>query len=278
MSNRAKKNPTPVQGFSNTLALTLIVTLSLIVAYAWLTSRTPKADIEPEPAQSEVVNSPIEQPIELTPLPEPPEELARSYRLQGELPPLSASDEPFKAHLRLLAGALPVSWLNGDQLLQKIVVQIDNVSRGELVYQHSPLIAPSGSLLVTETEEEGVYVLDTSSYARYNLYADFMLNLDQELLLAFYRYYEPLLDQAYIKLGNEPGSFRAVLITALQKVISAPLVEDPIRLTRPIISYEFEDPDLESLSMVEKQLIRMGPENTLKIQASLQPLLRLLSP
>lgn len=265
------------EGLSNTLVLTVVVALSLVVAYAWLTSRTPEEVILPEVPVLNSVTKQVEVPIELTPLPAPSEELARSYRLQGELPTLSGSDEPFKAHLRLLAGALPVSWLNGDQILQKIVVQVDNVSRGELIYQHSPLVAPSGSLSVIETEDEEVYLLDTSSYARYNLYADFMANLNQELLLAFYSYYEPLLDQAYIKLGNEPGAFRAVFAQALEVVQGAPLVEGEVRLTRPLLSFEFEDQSLENLTMVEKQLIRMGPENTLKIQTALQPLLALIS-
>jgi hypothetical protein len=54
-------------------------------------------------------------------------------------------------------------------------------------------------------------------------------------------------------------------------------VEGAIRLTRPLLSYEFEDQELESLSMLEKQLLRMGPENTQKIQAGLQPLLNAIS-
>lgn len=265
------------EGLSNTLVLTAVVALTLVVAYAWLSSRTPEEVIQLEVPTITPVITQIERPIELAPLPAPTEEIARSYRLQGELPSLSESDEAFKSHLRLLAGALPVSWLNGDQILQKIVVQVDNVSRGELIYQHSPLIAPSGSLSVIETDDEELFLLDTSSYARYNLYADFMANLNQELLLAFYRYYEPLLDQAYIKLGNEPGAFRAVFAQALEVVQATPLVEGEIRLTRPLLSYEFEDQNLENLTMVEKQLIRMGPENTLKIQSALQPLLTLIA-
>ena len=264
-------------GLSNTLVLTVVVALALLVAYAWLASRTPKQVIEQEISVPSPVNQVIERSIELTPLPEPSADLARNYRLQGELPALSASDEPFKAHLRLLAGALPVTWLNGDQILQKIVVQVDNMSRGEFVYQYSPLVAPNGSFSVIETEEEGIYILDTSSYARYNLYADFLAGLDQELLLAFYRYYEPLLDQAYIKLGNEPGAFRAAFAQALQDIQNTPVITGEIRLTRPLLSYEFEDQTLESLSMVEKQLMRMGPENTGKIQTALQPLLNQIS-
>ncbi len=264
-------------GLSNTLILTLIVGLTLVVAYAWLSSRNPALVIQPNTQPAVVVVPVVRQPIALTPLPETTEEIARSYQLEGDLPMLGTSDDPLKAHLRLLAGALPVSWLSGDQLLQKIVLQVDNISHGDLIYQHTPLIAPSGSLLVIETQEENVYLLDTSSYSRYNLYADFAANVDQELLVAFYRYYEPLLDQAYIKLGNEPGKFRSVLVSALELIQGTPAVEGEIRLTRPLLSYEFEDQNLENLSMAEKQMLRMGPENTRKIQSGLQPLLDAIS-
>ena len=273
----ATRLATKQKGLSNTLALTIVAVLALIVAYAWLTSRSPEPTLDLDNPVLSNANPIIERPVELTPLPAPSAEIARNYQLEGQIPALGESDEPFKSHLRLLAGALPVSWLNGDQLLQKIVVQIDNISRGELIYQHSPLIAPNGSLSVIETAEEGIFLLDISSYARYNLYADFMANLDQELLLAFYRYYEPLLDQAYIKLGNEPGIFRSVFARALENIQHAPIVEGEIRLIRPLLSYEFEDQGLENLSMLDKQLIRMGPVNTQKIQLALKPLLDLIS-
>ena len=265
------------KGLSNTLILTVIAVLTLIIAYAWLSSRNTTPVVAPNNSLATEVIIPVQHPIEFTPLPETTDEIVRSYQLQGELPLLGSSDDPLKSHLRLLAGALPVSWLSGDQLLQKIVLQVDNISRGNLIYQHSPLVAPSGSLSVIETQEEGVYLLDTSSYSRYNLYADFVETVDQQLLIAFYRYYEPLLDQAYIKLGNEPGQFRSVLVGALELVQGTPSVEGAIRLTRPLLSYEFEDQELESLSMLEKQLLRMGPENTQKIQAGLQPLLNAIS-
>ena len=60
-------------------------------------------------------------------------------------------------------------------------------------------------------------------------------------------------------------------------VQDAPVGEGEIRLVRPLLSYEFEDQELEALTMVEKQLLRMGPNNTGKIQAALQPLHQLLS-
>ena len=266
------------KGLSSTLILSVIAVVALIVAYAWISSRSPSESIQTlEVAPATPSNQRIERPIEITPLPAPREEISQSYQLEGELPLLGESDDPFKAHLRLLAGALPVSWLAGDQLIQKIVLQVDNAANGDVVYQHSPLLAPTGALSVIQTEEEGIYLLDTSSYSRYNLYADFMAELDQELLLAFYRYYEPLLDQAYIKLGNEPDRFRSVLVTALERIANTPRIEGEIRLTRPLLSYEFEDLELENLSMAEKQLIRMGPENTQKIQAGLQPLLNRLN-
>lgn len=260
-----------VRGESNQIIILAILIVAVLVATAfWLSRDVPDNEVETAPL---VVTSaaPVErQPVE--PLPAPQETIARDYQLQGELPPLLESDDPLKAHLRLLAGALPVTWLSGDQILQKVVLQVESAADGDLIYQHSPILAPPAGMTVLPTTEEGVYLLDRSSYARYNLYADFLAGLDSELLTAFYRYYEPLLDQAYVRLGNEPDSFRARFAEALDEVLAAPRVEGDIRLTRPLLSYEYENPELESLSMVQKQLLRMGPANTRKIQDALEGL------
>ncbi len=259
------------QGETNQIILLALLIIAVLVGTAfWLSRDVP----EPSP-QVDLVNITPAAPIDRQPppaLPEPDSAIVSDYELQGELPPLMDSDGPLKAHLRLLAGSLPVSWLNGDQLLQKVVLQVENAAEGDLIYQHSPVVAPPGGLAVLPADEEGVYLLDRSSYTRYNLYADFLDQLDSELMTAFYRYYEPLLDQAYVRLGKEPGMFRERLAMALDQLLEAPQVEGEIRLVRPLLSYEYEDAGLESLSMVQKQLIRMGPENTGKIQRSLSVL------
>lgn len=241
----------------------------------WWTRDVP--DVDPIQVPAAPADPGQIQRVALPELPVTAPEVAQRYELQGELPMLLQSDETLRDHLRLLAGALPVTWLNGDQILQKVVLQVENIAEGKVVYLHTPIVAPAGALGVRDLDEDR-YVLDESSYARYNLYAEFLSRQDTGLLLAFYRYYEPLLDEAYIRLGNDPGAFRYRLLTALEHILAAPVIEGEIVLHRPLLNYEYEDETLEGLSMVHKQLIRMGPTNTRLIQASVRPFHAALAP
>ena len=57
-----------------------------------------------------------------------------------------------------------------------------------------------------------------------------------------------------------------IILTALEQILSAPIIVEPIRLTRESVAYKFADPEIESLSPLQKQLVRSGPENTKRIQ------------
>lgn len=90
------------------------------------------------------------------------------------------------------------------------------------------------------------------------------------MLVAYYQFYEPLLDEAYVELGYPEGEFRTVLIQAIDQVLSAPVVEGTVQLNQPEVNYILADPALEALNMLQKQFLRMGPENTQRIQLVLQ--------
>lgn len=79
-----------------------------------------------------------------------------------------------------------------------------------------------------------------------------------------------MLDEAYTELGYPEGEFRSVLIKAIDQVLSAPVVEGEIALAQPEANYVFEEASLEGLNMLQKQLLRMGPENTQRVQMVLQ--------
>jgi hypothetical protein len=57
-----------------------------------------------------------------------------------------------------------------------------------------------------------------------------------------------------------------IILTALEEILSAPVIVEPIRLTRESVAFKFADPELESLSPLQKQLVRSGPENTQRLQ------------
>lgn len=201
-------------------------------------------------------------------LPAPPPAVAATYNLSGTLPSLDSSDEVLFNHLSMLLSSVRLGLLNDDQFIRKAILQVDNAAQGKLVYQHSPLRSPLGGL--DTMAQDGKIFINPESYSRYNVYGDLIASIDTGLLVAFYRFYEPLLDEAYMELGYPAGHFRGTLITAIDQALATPVIEGPIELLQPEANYIYADESLESLNMVQKQLLRMGPENTAKIQDALQ--------
>lgn len=253
-----------VAGKVNPSILVAILLVAVVAGVSFWVNRD-----QPEPMPDQVsVEEPETPRIEVEPLPETPPEVASEFELQGELPAISDSDATVQVHLQLLGGETPVEWLEGEQTIRRIVVQVANIKEGNPIYQQSPLHR-QGNLDLLPAEGD-LYFLDPDSYHRYDAYADFLAGIQSDLLVAFYRYYEPLLDQAYSELGNPIGAFRGDLITAVEMILAAPVIDSDIELIRSGLSYEYRDPALEALPNIHKQLLRMGPENTRKIQAALQ--------
>jgi hypothetical protein len=242
-------------------AIALVVIIAGVVF--WAVQNEPEVEFADtsEPQQAET-------PIALTPLPETPDAVATEFKLLGELPPLNESDAAVESHLRLLGGMEPLEWIAGEQILRRIVVQIANITEGEFVYQQSPLVQPDA--LSVRKVDDNIFLLDPSSYQRYDPYVELLASIEPDLLVAFYRYYEPLLDQAYSELGNPIGAFRGQLVAAIEVMLTAPVIEGDIELVKPEANYQFRNPQLEALSPVQKQLIRMGPENTRRVQSVLR--------
>ena len=213
------------------------------------------------------LSQPLIRKEERREIPTPSEQVTDTYQLSGTLPSLERSDEALFSHLSLLLSSVRLNLLENEQFLRKLVLQVDNASKGQLVYQHSPIKGPKTYFDVDE--EDGQLLVDKDSYQRYNPYGDLALSVDTSLLVAFYRFYEPLLDEAYAELGYPEGTFRRALIQAIDQALATPVIAGEIELQQPEANYIYADENLESLNMVQKQLLRMGPENIQKIQSAL---------
>lgn len=251
--------------------LTIVVAVFVIlVGSAYLLTRSePEPGIDLADVPEEEIAEPSTGTVERREIPPPAPEVVENYALSGELPNLNDSDEAVFNHLRLLITPIRLGLLNEDQFVRKLVLQVDNAARGELVYQHSPLVAPETGIEVAESDE-AEFQIDPESYERYDAYADLAEAINTSLLVAYYQFYEPLLDEAYTELGYPEGQFRTVLVQAIDQVLSAPVVEGAVALDQPELNYLFNDPALEGLNMLQKQFLRMGPENTQRIQLVLQ--------
>lgn len=186
------------------------------------------------------------------------------------LPPLGQMD----TFLRALLGALSTRpelarWLTTDDLIRQMAHAIDRVSRGFSPAADVPVLQPPGPFDPAGPRTE--MIIAPASYRRYDGLATLVSSVDARAVADAYHIIQPRLDQAYRGLGRSEGSVDAAVHVALQLLIDTPSISGPV----PIVqgkgaTYAFADDRLESLRPVQKQLVRMGPENAARVQARLR--------
>ena len=222
----------------------------------------PAPDIpEPEPTLPEEPNKPV------APVPEPEPALTLEDSddvVRDMLAPTNPSD--------IVSSAL----LN-ENLLERSAALVDGFSRGAVLTKVLPLPEPAGDFAIIE--QNGVAVIDPASYSRYDKYADAVASIDPDLLANSFHRFRPLLEQAYASLGYDPEDFDNALIRSLDRVLDTPTIDAPLPVVKYEAIYQYADPELEQRPDLQKQLLRMGPENLETIKAQAAALRRaLLSP
>lgn len=248
------------------IGLAVVATIA-IAAYFILSAEKP-----PKPAPPQVVEEPKQEETttNLEPQPEEPAKPAPSPEPQRELPPLNESDEQATKDLLSLApdGAL-ARWLVSDEVVRKWVAAINSASRGDLMHKHRPLKNLKGPIIVDETGATGM-VLSEENYQRYSAPVRLFATMDTDAAVELYQFWYPRLSQAYGELGVKGKTFHQVLLQAIDQVLAAPQVDEPIQLVRPSVYYKFADPKLERLPGIHKLMIRMGPDNAARVKEKLR--------
>lgn len=271
--------------------ITLIpICIIIYFIFFWAPDRGSDEDQNPVVDSSASLVPPEQPPTGITPNfenttieKEVPQEKLDAYLNQPEerfqpLPPLDNSDDQVLDDLASLSPNVEwYIWLYTEQLVPKFVTVIDNLSTGTVASKYISIPNPSQSFQTLE--KDGSLYLNPASFQRYNVYTDMFTSMDNADLIATYQHYLPLLDEAFSQLGYpQDVNFNDRMVDAIDKLLAAPVVENEIELELPDpVIFKFADPNLEDLSMVQKQLIRMGPRNTRLIQqklASLKPLLQ----
>ena len=189
---------------------------------------------------------------------------ARPAVTVAPLPSLNESDTPFRrALLALDTTELLTDLLVDEELIRKFVVVVDNMAEGRIPRKHSIVQLPKTKFRATESN--GSIWLDGFNFGRYDAYVTLLVALDNEKLTHLYQRYYPLMQQAYGELGYPRRSFHQRLLEALDELLDSPIVPRAIALEQPSVMYKFVDPELEQLSDVHKQLLRLGPANAEKV-------------
>lgn len=148
------------------------------------------------------------------------------------------------------------------------MVFVDNVAEGNLPQLDYPVRRLQQQPAVREVDTN-LYEMQTVSYQRYTPLVDGLVAVSPDLVVPIYRLVKPLLQEAYAEIGYPNRDFDATLLRAIDTVLNARTAEGPFQLVKPRVMYLYADSTLESYSPVEKQLLRMGPQNAEKLKLAL---------
>lgn len=192
---------------------------------------------------------------------------------EEKIEPLDVDLDESDKLVRELAGELSshprlAMWLMSDELIRKFVAAVDSIANGHSPVPQIDFFQPEGEFKVID--ELGEYFIDPQSYERYDLAAEVFSSLDSKGCVTLYKQLKPAIQEAYKDLGYPNVDFNDTLRKAITELLDVPVVEENIKLEKKVLTYMMVDSDLEALSLAQKHLLRMGPDNVRLIQGKLR--------
>lgn len=257
-----------IAGNKATVWIGVVIVLAglALLSYFFLkpADETPAAVAVPEaseptlPAPAPATSNPVAD-IEET-VPEQPAQPTTS-----ELPSLDDSDEFARQQLTGLTtdGKLG-QWFPPNHVIRRTTSLLDGLSRGNVLRKMLNIPTPKDSFSIAQEGQKRS--ISPTNYQRYDYLVNTLEAIDNKRLIKLFHLLRPLLEQAYGELGYPPETVDKAVISALDQVLATPLPLQPVYLIQDSVQYKYADPKLEALPALQKQLIRMGPEHTRRIQ------------
>ena len=217
-----------------------------------------QAPVEPAPApiEAEVPVAPIAAPV--------------VTEVQPKIPPAPVvSEETGDQYAResidaVNGGKALAQFVAGDYVVERAVAIIDALRRGEVPYKLLPVGKPSTTFPISDN---GLRVtLDAGGFSRYDGFAQWVGRLNTPALVSLLNDYEMIATQALTRMGVSDFDIRSAVLAATTQILSTPQVAVDAELMRREANWVYIDPELEALSSLQKQVLRMGPENADIIQ------------
>ena len=242
-------------------ALVVIVTAgTLVLTGSWPLNKTPEPVPEPQPAaQAEIATTvPVEPLAEPMPEPEPP---AAPILTPDPLPKLDESDNAVRdAVADIPLGTAGQQYLLPGNIIERSTSVIYLMAEGEVPYKLLPIARPKAAFPIAD---DGLRVTaDPAGYARYDALAKWVVSLNVEALLSALDWLLPLFRESWSFYGADESSFDQAVLNTLDLIIYTPQVDaSEARLVLKEALWLYEDPAIESLAPIQKQVLRMGAAN-----------------
>jgi len=243
----------------------LVALLGVVIVVAgvwWALSRTPESTLQPVGPGAPVGAD--ERVLEGDPAADPPGARVATEPFP-ELPSLEESDPWVRDRAADLSRDPQwLDWLAADGLVRRMVIAVANVAGGESPSEQLPFLEPSDTFRVVVSD--GRAFADPANGGRYDGLVRALTSLDARATARFYRGIGPLVDAAWRPLGFVDRDFDDIAGEALGVVLDAEAPTGPVEVVEEGVVWVYADPGLESLSPATKHLMRIGPDNLLRLQ------------
>ncbi|RJE75563.1 hypothetical protein BGP78_02245 [Pseudoalteromonas sp. MSK9-3] len=187
---------------------------------------------------------------------------------------LDDSDSAVRNRIAEYMAEKSVKLFVSDDMIRRMVVFVDNTAKGTIAKKHMPVNRPTEAFMALEDD---IIVTDPNSYERYTPYATMFANLSTAQIVRLYQQFQPLILEAYEEIGYEGDEFNGVLLQAIDELLDTPVPETTLPLIKNSVTYRYAYPEWEQLSDVQKQFLRMGPNNMKKVKQRLVTLQKQLA-
>lgn len=257
-----------------------VAAVAILAALFWPRQQSAPPEVADDSTpEATTVAAPL-PPAEDIPRPEPPAEASPASpeapaepEPEESLPSLDESDPLLRESLQSVGAeeGLFAPLQERENLASSLGALVDGSSRGVIMRKLLPVPAPEAPFQVMQTDD-GLTVIDPASYQRYNPYALAIAGLNTGELAAQFHRLRPLFEAGWKQLGLDPEEFDNAVIRTLDRVLATPELEGPVALEQESVMYTYADPELEALTPLQKQLLRMGPANLRMIKAQAREL------
>lgn len=256
------------------IGLSLVGMALLIGALIWgftVDKPAPSADMPPSAPVSEApaatTSQSAEDTIESVVLPEP----------EPDLPPVTAPEPTIELSLaeantqlaerlsELQIAPIDEQFASKPNAIERSVAIADILRQGEVPYKLLPVARPKQKFPFADN---GLAVtMDPAGFARYDGLTNTLSKLDVNTTITLFREYQSTIEQAWQALGYADKSVEPALLEVLELIMLTPDIQLDARLLRDEANWVYEDESLEKLPALQKQIMRMGPENAERLKA-----------
>ena len=182
-------------------------------------------------------------------------------------PPLTLTNSDARLREKIsgdMPRGIPQTVLGNSNLVERGAAAIDLVRRGLVPDKLLNLSRPTGAFKVSK--ENGITLIDPESYRRYDRMVSSLVDTPIPPLVDAFQTFRPLLEDAYAALGYAPDEMDNALISALDEILATPVIDGPVAVERSEAVWAYAREELESLSSLQKQLLRTGPDNVRQLR------------